>query len=231
MAKSTVKRKTKRPTKKKRPKVQQNQSLIPALFFLLITAGIITVLYFSLGSKQQRIDPARQKLTTIKHPPQPDKTPQSGNDLKTDRDKPADPVRLKPATLTIYRLSRNFNKTMNFNIPVDAHLSRQEKAQLIIRYLTLPGEQDQPPLPPATKLHSILFSGPQITIDLSAEITKGLVNSGTNDELLTLFCLTNSLLINFPKFKTLQILIDGNRCNTLAGHIDISHPLGYQSEI
>ncbi|MCK5681441.1 GerMN domain-containing protein [bacterium] len=100
----------------------------------------------------------------------------------------------------------------------------------IIELLTLPGKHGtQPALPRTTSLLSLAFALPLITIDLSGDIQKSLVNSGATDEMLTVACLTNSLLANFTQFNSLQILLDGKRCNTLAGHIDISRPLGYQT--
>ena len=86
-------------------------------------------------------------------------------------------------------------------------------------------------MPHQTKLLAASFSAPLITIDLSNDLAKGAVNFGGRDEMLTISCLTNTFLANFPGFDSLQILIEGEKRETLAGHIDISQPLHYQLSI
>ena len=135
---------------------------------------------------------------------------------------------VRPAKLIIYRLAPDFSHTVWTRTACDINLSREEKARLIIRRLSRPGLEDQPPLPAATRLRSISFTAPLITIDLSPAIKNGLINAGTNDELLAVACLVNSLLSNFTDCDTLQILVAGKKVKTLAGHIDIFEPLGFQ---
>lgn len=230
MAKSkNSKRKTKSPVKKKCRPVKQRQSLFPALVFLALAAGLIGALYFLVGNHPPQKSSLQHNVTAPKPRQQP--KPIQSTDIKL-KDKPLQPAKhslTQPSHITIYRLSSDFNRTISHSVPVENNLTKLEMARLIIRYLTLPGERDQPPLPAATRVLSVSFTASLITIDLSNDIRKELINSGANDEMLTIACLTNSLLKNFPDFKTLQILINGEKSNTLAGHIDISQPLGYQS--
>jgi len=47
---------------------------------------------------------------------------------------------------------------------------------------------------------------------------------GAWTETLAIYSLTNTLAINFPEVKQVQILVEGGVPETLAGHIDISRP-------
>jgi hypothetical protein len=48
---------------------------------------------------------------------------------------------------------------------------------------------------------------------------------GAWTEVLAVYSLVNTLVENFSDVKQVQILIDGNESETLAGHVDISRPL------
>jgi spore germination protein GerM len=61
-------------------------------------------------------------------------------------------------------------------------------------------------------------------IDLSKEVTMSRV-PGTRAELLAVYSLVNSIALNFPAIQRVQILIDGQAAETLAGHVDLSRPL------
>lgn len=48
---------------------------------------------------------------------------------------------------------------------------------------------------------------------------------GSLSELLTVYGLTNTLAVNFPYLRRLQIMIEGKVVPTLKGHVDISRPV------
>ena len=48
---------------------------------------------------------------------------------------------------------------------------------------------------------------------------------GSMQELLTVYSLVNTLLVNLPTASAVQILIDGREADTLAGHVDLRRPL------
>lgn len=80
-------------------------------------------------------------------------------------------------------------------------------------------------LPDGTKLLSVKIDGPVATVDLSSEvITKH--DGGSSGELQTVFSVVNTLAMNFPGIKEVQLLVEGKKEDTLAGHIDITQPLG-----
>jgi len=80
-------------------------------------------------------------------------------------------------------------------------------------------------LPEGTRLLSVRIDGATATVDLSAEvITRH--EGGSSGELQTVFSVVNTLAVNFPEIKEVQILVEGKKEDTIAGHIDITQPLG-----
>ena len=53
---------------------------------------------------------------------------------------------------------------------------------------------------------------------------------GSLDEILTVYTLVNALTVNLPAITRVQILIDGKEVDTLAGHVDLRHPLSKNME-
>lgn len=48
---------------------------------------------------------------------------------------------------------------------------------------------------------------------------------GTQQELMTVYTIVNTLLTNLPGLQEVQILIGGQEVDTLAGHVDLRRPL------
>ena len=48
---------------------------------------------------------------------------------------------------------------------------------------------------------------------------------GALDELFTIYAIVNALTVNLPAITRVQILVDGKEVDTLAGHVDLRHPL------
>lgn len=61
-------------------------------------------------------------------------------------------------------------------------------------------------------------------VDLSQAVEKK-HPGGCNSELLTIYSVVNSLILNVPEIKRVKLLIDGKEVQTLAGHIDLEFPL------
>ena len=61
-------------------------------------------------------------------------------------------------------------------------------------------------------------------VDLSAE-TRTMHSGGALDELFTVYSIVNALTTNLPAVTRVQILVDGQEVDTLAGHVDLRHPL------
>jgi spore germination protein GerM len=48
---------------------------------------------------------------------------------------------------------------------------------------------------------------------------------GSLDELFTVYAIVNALTVNLPAVTDVQILVNGKEVDTLAGHVDLRHPL------
>jgi spore germination protein GerM len=80
-------------------------------------------------------------------------------------------------------------------------------------------------IPADTRLNA-LFITPDGTcyIDLSEAVSRN-HPGGSKSELLTIYSMVNSLVLNVPQIDRVQLLIDGNQAPTLAGHIDLQIPV------
>ena len=61
-------------------------------------------------------------------------------------------------------------------------------------------------------------------VDLSADVSSK-HPGGSSAELLTVYAVVNAVTANLPTIRRVQILIDGQEADTLAGHIDLRNPL------
>jgi hypothetical protein len=89
---------------------------------------------------------------------------------------------------------------------------------------------DAPPpyvsaVPAGTSLRA-LFIGERgdVFVDLGGTIRAN-HPGGALDELFTIYAIVNALTVNLPAITRVQILIDGKEADTLAGHVDLRHPL------
>lgn len=88
-----------------------------------------------------------------------------------------------------------------------------------------------PTLPQEGKLNS-LFITPDGTafVDLSKGIIKE-QSGGTEEELLAIYSIVNTIILNFPSIKKVQILIDDKQQETFNGHIYIGVPLTFNKRL
>ncbi|MBW2561332.1 MAG: GerMN domain-containing protein [Deltaproteobacteria bacterium] len=54
---------------------------------------------------------------------------------------------------------------------------------------------------------------------------------GSASEMMTIYSLTNTVIINVPSVTKVKILIDGNGVETIKGHIDTSRPFSVNREV
>jgi hypothetical protein len=80
-------------------------------------------------------------------------------------------------------------------------------------------------VPAGTSLRA-LFVGErgEAFVDLSGNV-RSRHPGGALDELFTTYAIVNAITVNLPSITRVQILIDGKEADTLAGHVDLRHPL------
>jgi spore germination protein GerM len=91
-----------------------------------------------------------------------------------------------------------------------------------------------PPLvsavPVETKLRDVFITERgDAFVDLSGDIVAK-HPGGSLAEIFTVYSLVNALTVNLPAVTRVQILIDGKEVDTLAGHVDLRHPLSKNME-
>ncbi|HEX4913537.1 MAG TPA: GerMN domain-containing protein [Vicinamibacterales bacterium] len=80
-------------------------------------------------------------------------------------------------------------------------------------------------IPKGAKLRGLFVSDRnEAFVDLDATIRTA-HPGGTLQELMTVYTIVNALLTNLPDLQEVQILIDGQEVDTLAGHVDLRRPL------
>ena len=78
--------------------------------------------------------------------------------------------------------------------------------------------------PARVQLQGLFFIDNEISINLSKEMIDQ--SSGSiSDDWLAISTLTNSILINLPRYESIKILIEGREVDTLKSGLDISQPL------
>lgn len=80
-------------------------------------------------------------------------------------------------------------------------------------------------IPEGTTLRAVFVSTRnEVFVDLDATVrTKH--PGGSMQELLTVYSLVNTIVVNLPTVSEVQILINGQEADTLAGHVDLRRPL------
>jgi hypothetical protein len=81
------------------------------------------------------------------------------------------------------------------------------------------------PVPAGTTLRALfLTERGDAFVDLSADVTAK-HTGGSLDELFTVYAIVDALTVNLPAITRVQILVEGKEVDTIAGHVDVRHPL------
>lgn len=83
----------------------------------------------------------------------------------------------------------------------------------------------EPILPDGANLRGMYLLNDKLVIDFSKEISTNL-HDGIVAEMLALYSIVNSVVLNIPEIRQVQFLIEGEERSTLGGEVDISAPLG-----
>lgn len=85
------------------------------------------------------------------------------------------------------------------------------------------------PLPPGTTVRSVTVSDDLVTVDLSREF-QTLFRGGSDNEGVTVYSVVNTLT-SLPGIEEVQILVGGEKVNTIGGHLVLSDPLTFDDEL
>jgi spore germination protein GerM len=87
-----------------------------------------------------------------------------------------------------------------------------------------PGTDGFTVLPANTLLNNVRVEEDLAILDFNSQLVDG-HPGGSQSELLTVYALANSVAVNFPHLRQMQITIDGSTVDTLKGHVDLRRPL------
>ncbi|MBC2715324.1 MAG: GerMN domain-containing protein [Desulfobacteraceae bacterium] len=79
-------------------------------------------------------------------------------------------------------------------------------------------------IPATTELRAIYIDDKTAYVDLTREVTAS-HPGGIVSELMTIYAIVNTLVLNVDGVDQVKILIEGQEAETLSGHIDIRFPL------
>jgi spore germination protein GerM len=105
-----------------------------------------------------------------------------------------------------------------------------DQARAIIEAQLMPSPPLVSAIPPGTTLKQVFVTEHgDAFVDLSREASAN-HPGGSLEETLTVYTIVNALTVNLPAIAHVQILIDGKEVDTLAGHVDLRHPLAKSLE-
>lgn len=116
-------------------------------------------------------------------------------------------------------------EALDANVPYGATNVEQAR-QLLLAQLQPPPAPYAQAIAEGTTIRQIFITDTgDAFVDLSQEAVAN-HHGGSLDELFAVYAIVNTLTVNLPAVKHVQILIDGQEVDTLAGHVDLRHPLG-----
>lgn len=138
----------------------------------------------------------------------------------------AAPAAARKITATLYYISEDGLSLVGVSREVPFGEAAAEQARHIVEaQLAAAPAPLASPIPSGTALKS-LFIGERgdAFVDVSGDVSAK-HTGGALDELFTVYAIVNALTVNLPAITHVQILIDGQEVDTLAGHVDLRHPL------
>ena len=150
-------------------------------------------------------------------------TPEGGAPAETA---PAAPVEARKIHATLFYVADTGNELIPVSAEVPYGDTPSDQARRIVEaQVQAPAKGALSAIPAGTKIRAVyLTPRGEAYLDLSADVARG-TTGGSLGEALAVFTLVNALTVNLPDITAVQILIDGKEVDTLAGHIDLRHPL------
>ena len=102
---------------------------------------------------------------------------------------------------------------------------REEAEETIRELIKGPKGKLLPTLPPRTKILALQLDAKGMArVNFNQALHRD-HPGGSSAEMMTLYSIVNSLTFNFPQIKQVQILIEGEKSQTIAGHLSLEDPI------
>ena len=136
------------------------------------------------------------------------------------------PAAARKITATLYYISEDGMSLVGVSREIPFGEAAVEQARHIVEaQLAAAPAPLASPIPAGTALKSLFISERgDAFVDVSGDVSAK-HTGGALDELFTVYAIVNALTVNLPAITHVQILIDGQEADTLAGHVDLRHPL------
>ncbi len=142
----------------------------------------------------------------------------------------APPSAVRKITATLYYVSDDGMALVPVQREVPFATTVVEQARAIVEAQLAAAPPLVSAIPVETKLRDVFITERgDAFIDLSGDVTAK-HPGGSLSEIFTVYTLVNALTVNLPAVTHVQILVDGKEVDTLAGHVDLRHPLSKNLE-
>jgi spore germination protein GerM len=142
-------------------------------------------------------------------------------------DAPAQPEAARRINATLFYVSEDGMNLVGAAREVPYASTPGEQARRVVEAVLEPAPAPYASaVPDGTTLRGLFVTARgEAYVDLSAEVSTA-HTGGSLDELFTVYAIVNALTVNLPAVTSVQILVNGNEVDTLAGHVDLRRPLG-----
>lgn len=142
---------------------------------------------------------------------------------------PVPPISIVPQKAKMKTVLLYFSDDKNMKLDVEKRdikkgASQEEIKEVVEELIKGPSEKLMPTVPEEAKLLSAAIKQGTAFLDFNSDISIK-HPGGSSAEIQTIYSIVNTITSNFPEIKNVQILINGKKEKTLAGHIDISFPI------
>jgi spore germination protein GerM len=108
---------------------------------------------------------------------------------------------------------------------------KEQAKETILELIKGPRGKLIPTIPPRTKLLTLQMNDAGVAkVNFSPALSKD-HPGGSSAEMMTVYSIVNSLSLNFPQIKRVQILIDGKPIETITGHLSLRQPISPKPDL
>jgi len=192
-------------------------------FFIAILIGIgLSLLFLYRQDISDLLSSRPVRRTVVKH-----KEIEKSKDKSKTRDKNTD-----KRNVILYFSDGQEEFLVGERIGIDQRNTVEEEAKELVNELIKgPKGKLVPTLPPRTKLLALNVDENGVArVDFSRDLSMS-HPGGSSAEIMTVYSVVNSLSVNFPEIKGVQILIEGKEIETIAGHLSLKRPLSSKPDL
>jgi spore germination protein GerM len=103
--------------------------------------------------------------------------------------------------------------------------SEEECLRDLLQELIAGPQSDLAPIfPSQVAVRGVTVADSLVNVDFSQELMTA-HPGGTQSELLTIYGLADTVTVNFPHLRQVQVLVEGSPADTLRGHVDLRQPI------